>query len=57
MEQWRKKAVDGTITVEEMRECIEAIRVGRASAASRKTTSTKKPAVSLEDLENELDAL
>lgn len=58
IEEWRRKAADNTITVEEMRECIAAIRAGRASAAQRSATArAKKAPVDVTSLESELDNL
>jgi len=58
---WRSKALDGTITMEEMREAIMALRQGRVSAAHasegarRKTAKVAIP--SADDLLGELGAL
>ncbi len=58
IEEWRAKAIAGTIATEEMRECIMAIRQGRisASATSAKARAARAP-VAVGDLENEIDAL
>ncbi len=41
---WRAKAADGTITLEEMRQAIAAIRVERVSAGERSSASKAKAA-------------
>ena len=41
---WRQKAVDGTLTVEEMKEAILALRAGRVSAAHASEASRRKAA-------------
>ena len=41
---WRQKAIDGTLTVEEMKEAIAALRAGRVSAAHASEASRKKTA-------------
>ena len=58
LEEWRQKAAAGTITTEEMRECIQAIRQGRVSAAtvSAKSRAAKAP-IAVGDLEDEIDNL
>lgn len=55
---WRQKARDGTLTQEEMREAIAALRADRATigAAKGKRTTTKKN-INSDDLLNELDNL
>lgn len=51
---WREKAIDGTITVEEMKEAVIALRAGRVSAAHAsegaraKKAATGKPTLSLD---------
>lgn len=67
--QWRQKSIDGTLTLEEMRKAVEALRAGRISAvteagvakrAAAKKTSTKaskEPPKSAEDLLGDLDKL
>lgn len=59
VEIWRKKVLDGTITIEEMREAVEAIRQGRvtaaATAAKSRSSARAAPIDSdalLDDLEN-----
>jgi hypothetical protein len=61
---WRQKAREGTLTQEEMREAIVALRQDRVgasgvSAASRekKATAKAKKNVNSDDLLNELDGL
>jgi hypothetical protein len=41
---WRQKAIDGTLTVEEMKEAILALRAGRVSAAHASENSKRKAA-------------
>lgn len=60
--EWRRKAADGTITLEEQKEAILLLRQNRtsaltASAAGKKKSSAKKPAKSADELLNELDGL
>lgn len=58
---WRQKAQANTLTVEEMKEAILALRQGRVGAAiasdasRRKTAKTVVP--SADDLLNEIDGL
>jgi hypothetical protein len=57
--QWRQKAQDGTLTLEEMKVAIVAMREGRLSAATASAESkakgrAKAPARSAEDLLGEL---
>lgn len=58
---WRQKAIDGTLTQEEMKEAIVALRGDRRSAAhaSDKSRRTKAKAAipSADDLLSELEAL
>ena len=59
---WRQKARDGTITVEEMREAINAIRKDRigasaVSAASKTKTATAKAKAAPIDSDAMLDSL
>ena len=61
---WRQKARDGTLTQDEMREAIAALRQDRvgASAVSAKSRATKagakaKANVNSDDLLNELDGI
>jgi len=61
---WRKKAREGTLTQEEMREAIAALRQDRIGAAGtsaasreRKATTRAKKNISSEELLNELDGL
>lgn len=54
---WRRKAADNTITIEEMREAVIALRGSRRSAAEASTTSrsrAKSPARSADDLLGDL---
>lgn len=41
---WRQKAADGTISLEEMREAIAAIRKERVNAQEKSTTSRTRKA-------------
>jgi len=56
--QWRVKALDGTLTIEEMREAIIALRGDRLGAAHASAASKRKKAIadipSADDLLNEL---
>lgn len=58
---WRQKAVEGTLSIEEMKEAIQALRGGRVSAAisSEKSKAKKAPVVvqSADDLLGELGEL
>ena len=58
---WRQRAADGTLTIEEMKEAVVYLRAGRvaaavASAASGKGKS-KKPAPAAGDMLDELEGL
>jgi 4-hydroxy-L-threonine phosphate dehydrogenase PdxA len=61
MADYRRKAADGTITLEEMREAVQLMRQGRisaiATAGSTKRTSTKAPVKSADQLLSELENL
>lgn len=58
---WRQKAIDGTLSIEETRAAIHALREGRVSAAIASDTSRAKKAKqsipTAEDLLAELDGL
>jgi hypothetical protein len=58
---WRQHAADGTLTLDEMREAIKALRGGRASAAIASATSKTKKApmvvASADDLLGELEGM
>lgn len=57
---YRRKAADGSITLDEMREAVKLMRQGRVAAAtaSEKSRSTKaKAPVNADNLLSELDAL
>lgn len=58
VEEWKRKVLEGTITTEEMRECILALRAGRmgAAATSARSRASKAP-VDIAGMENELDNL
>lgn len=43
--EWRARAAEGTLSLEEMREAIEALRAGRVSAAYTSEASRRKKAV------------
>ena len=57
--EWRQKSVDGTLSLEDMKEAIQALRGGRVSAAiaSAGSKAKKAPMVvqSADDLLGELD--
>lgn len=59
--QWRLKAADGTLTLEEMKEAIVHLRAGRVSAAYTATATKRSKAIKAipkaEDLLAELDGL
>jgi hypothetical protein len=42
---WRAKAADGTITLDEMRQAIQAIRIERVGASASSAASKEKKAV------------
>jgi uncharacterized membrane protein len=61
---WRQKSRDGTLTQEEMREAIKALREDRVGAAkisagsrAKKATAKAKANVNSDDLLSELDGL
>lgn len=58
---WRQKALDNTLTVEEMREAIAALRQGRVSAAyASEGARAKKAKVAIpsaDDLLSEIEGL
>lgn len=58
---WRQKALDGSITIEEMKEAIIALRQGRIGAAIASDASRRKKAKaevpSADDLLGELEGL
>jgi hypothetical protein len=41
---WRKKAEEGTLTIDEMREAVQALREGRVSASAASDKSRAKKA-------------
>jgi hypothetical protein len=58
IEEWRKKAAEGTLTTAEMQECIAAIRQGRVSASVRSASSrAAKAPVNVDDLLGEINNL
>lgn len=58
IDMWRRKMADGTITLDEMKEAVIALRQGRTNAAQAAASagkkSTKKPTRSAEDMLGEL---
>lgn len=58
---WRQKAVEGTLTIEEMKEAITVLRAGRVGAAIASDASRRKKAKavipSADDLLGELEGL
>jgi SpoU rRNA methylase family enzyme len=55
---WRIKAGDGTITLDEMREAIKALRGNRlAAAAASSGSKVKKAPKDVSDMLGELDGL
>lgn len=61
---WRQKAREGTLTQDEMKEAIAALRQDRIGASGRneatrerKATAKAKASVNSDDLLNELDGL
>lgn len=60
--EYRRKAADNTITLDEMREAVKLMRQGRVAAAAASAKRAQKPSagkapVSGDDLLSELDAL
>lgn len=62
--EYRKKALAGTLTVDEVRDSIRLLTQGRVAAAStsaasksRKSATAKKAAINSDDLLSELDKL
>lgn len=58
--RWREKSLDGSLTLEEMKEAIVALRGGRVSAAIASGTSRAKKAaaaVPVQDSDDLLDEL
>jgi hypothetical protein len=55
---WRARALEGVLTVEELKQSTALLREGRASAAAASTSAKRKKAkqtvLSVEDLEREL---
>lgn len=57
---WRAKAADNTITLEEMKEAVIAMRAGRMEAAAANASSSKKsskPKAKVEDADDMLNEL
>jgi len=42
--EWRRKAADGTITLDEMKEAVLLVRQGRVAAAQASATAKRKVA-------------
>ncbi len=59
VEIWRQKAIDGTLTIEEAKEAVAAIRQGRVAAAqtSAKAAAKKNVTVNIDDLMGGLESL
>lgn len=56
--EWRQKALDGSITEDEMREWIKLVRAGRVSAAQTSARSRERKApISLDSMMDEIDKL
>lgn len=59
--QWRQKAVEKTLTLEEMKEAIVMLRQGRVAAAQASATVKRKTAAKVipnaENLLDELDGI
>ena len=56
--QWRQKATAGTLSIEEMRDAVITLRMGRMSAANASSPARKKaPSKSSDDLLRELEGL
>lgn len=59
--EWRRKAAEGTITLDEMKEAVLLVRAGRmaasAAAQSSKRTAAKKVIPNASELLDELDGL
>lgn len=60
---WRIKALDGTLSLEEMKESVTYLRAGRlgAAQAAQKTAATRKKAIavipSADDMLSDLEGL
>ena len=55
LEEWRAKALAGTLSMEEMREAIKALRQGRErSTTAAKAKASSKKVINSEDLLAEL---
>lgn len=57
IEEWRAKSAAGTITMEEYREAVAAIRNGRLAAAAPTSKAKAKPKANIDDLLGELDGI
>lgn len=61
LSEWRRKSADGTITLDEMREAVKAMRANRMSsaeaAAKSKSTGGKKKSSTPVDAGSLLDQL
>ena len=54
---WRRKAVEGTLGIEEMKEAVIYLRAGRIAAATASTSKKKSVAPALDDMMIELEGL
>lgn len=54
---WRRKAADGTLTEEEMKQAIIALRAGRMNAASAASKSKAKAKAAVPDADTLLQEL
>lgn len=61
MAAWRQKAVDNTLTIEDMREAINMLRAGRKSAAvaseSSRRTKARKVVKTADEMLSELEGI
>ena len=59
--EWRKKSAEGTITLEEMKEAIIALRAGRLAAGAAASVAKRKAAAKVipnaDDLLDEIEGL
>jgi hypothetical protein len=57
---WRQKANAGKLSIEEMREAVAVLRGGRRSAteaSAKRSSSSKRPAQSADDMLKDLEGL
>lgn len=61
MAVWRQKSADGTITMEEQREAVAALRADRRNAeaapSTKRSSSTKQPPRAASDMLKDLGSL